>query len=85
MRDWYLAGSRHVETLLLTSLHMFAEICAFFLVSRAFGLGMDLSKAAKSPSYLVGVVRGRRGICVRHPRYLVCSLRGALQRHPRTK
>ena len=66
------------------SLRVSSKIHAFFLASRALGLGMALRRATKSLSSLVRVVGGRRGICVRHPRYLVCSLRGALRRHPRT-
>ena len=37
------------------------------------------------PPSLVRVVGGRRGGCLRLPRYSECSLRGELQRHPITK
>ena len=63
---------------------MSENIHAFFLASRAFGLGMALHRAAKSLYSLVGVVRGRRGIRVRRSRYLMCYLRGALRRHTST-
>ena len=66
------------------SLHVSADIHTFFLASRYLGLGMDLHRDAKIPSFLVRVVGGRRGIRVRFLRYLVCSLRGELPRHPRT-
>ena len=85
MWAWYLAGSWRAETLSLTSLHVSLKINAFFLSSQALGFGMDLHRAAKSLSSLVGVVRGRRKSCVRLPRYPVCYLRGALLRHPRVK
>ena len=78
MSDWYRAGYWCMETLVLTSLHMTAEIQAFFRASHAFGFVIALRRAAKIPSSLVGVFRGRRGSRVHHPRYLVCSLRLAL-------
>ena len=84
IRDWSLAGTQRAETLLSESLHVYSKIQEFFLDPRDFGLGMALYRAAKSPSYLVGVVRVRRGIRVLRPRYLVCSFRGALRRHPMT-
>ena len=73
-----------METLFLTILHVSSEIHTFFLAYWAFGLGMALRKAAKSTSSLVGVARGWRGSLMLRQRYLVCSLKGELQRHPRT-
>ena len=43
-------GSRRVETFLLMSLHVSAEIQAFCLASRGFGFGTALRRAAKSVS-----------------------------------
>ena len=90
MWAWYLAGSWSTENLSSKSLHVYANTHAFFLASLAYlaslalGLEMDLLRAAKITSSLVGMVRGRRGICVRLSMYSVCYLRGALRRHPRT-
>ena len=81
---WSLAESRRTETILLTSLHMSSNINAFYLASLAFVLKMDLCRATKSTSSIVGVVRGQRVSRVRLPRYLVCFLRGELWRHSRT-
>ena len=85
MWAWSLAGSWRAETLPLTSLHVAANIHAFFLASWSLGFGMALLRAAKSPSYLVGVVRGRRESRLCLLMYLVCSAMEALRRHPRTR
>ena len=85
MWEWSHSGSRSVENLLSTSLHVSIKIHTFFLGSWALGLGMALCRPKKSPSYLIRVVGGQRGIHVFLPRYLVCYLRGALRMHPRTK
>ena len=61
MSAWSLAGSRRVETLLLTSLHVVAKIHAFSPASLALGFSTALRRSAKSTSSLVGVVRGWRG------------------------
>ena len=61
MSDWYRAGYWCMETLVLTSLHMTAEIQAFFRASHAFGFVIALRRAAKIPSSLVGVFRVRMG------------------------
>ena len=61
MRAWSLDVPRIMETLSSTSLHVSAKIHVFFLASWAFGLGMDLRRAVKSPSSLVSVVGGQRG------------------------
>ena len=84
MRVWFCDRPGSAENLSSTSLHMSAEIHTLFLDSHVFGFWMYLRRAAKSLSSLVGVDGGRRGIHIRHRRYLVCHLRGYLQRHPRT-
>ena len=84
IRDWSFAGSRRAETLPSTSLHVASEIHAFSLESRAWVFRTALHKAAKIPSSLVGAFGGRRGSRFRPLRYLACSLKGALQIHPRT-
>ena len=84
MRDWYLSRTWRAETLLSMSLRISAGVHAFLLASQAFGLGMVLRRAAESPSSLVGVVRGQRGVCMRRPSYLLYSLMGPLRKHPRT-
>ena len=71
-----------METPMSTSLHVYANIHAFFYASRALGFRTALWRAMKSLYYVVRVVGGRRGSCVCHPRYLVCSIRVALWRHP---
>ena len=78
MRVLFRAGTQRTETLSLMSLHMYANIQAFFLASHEFGLGMDLRRSAKITSSLVGVVGGQRGIHMRRLRYSVCSIRGVL-------
>ena len=72
MWSWSLAGSRSADNILLKILHVSSNIHAFFLASRALGLGMALRRATKSLSSIVGIVGGRRGKCVRLPRYSVC-------------
>ena len=67
-----------------TSLHVASEIHAFLLASCAFGSRIYLCRDAKRQSYIIGVVGGQRGSRVRRLRYLVCSLKGSLQSHPRT-
>ena len=84
MRSCSIAGPWRAETLSFTSLYVSTNIHTFFLASRTFGFGMALSVDANGPSSLLGVVRGRRGGRMRRPSYLVCSLSGALQRHPST-
>ena len=85
MREWSLVGSRRAETLLSTSLHMVSDIHTFFRASLNLGFKTALRRSAKSPSSLVGVVRGWRGDCLILLRYLEYFLRSALRRHPRTK
>ena len=74
------AGSRRVETLSSTSLHVSSEIHSFRLPSRTFAFGTALCRAAKASSSLVGVVGGLRGHFFRPPRYLLCYVREALGR-----
>ena len=61
IRDWYLAGPLHKDTLSSTNLHVSTNAHAFFLASRDFDLGMAFHRAAKSLSSLVRVVRGPEG------------------------
>ena len=77
-------GSRRVETLSSISLHVSAEIQAFHLAYRGFGLGTALCRAAKSPSIRYGFVGGLTGHRLHSPRYRFVSNRGALGRQPRT-
>ena len=72
-----------MDTLVLMILHVSAKIFEFFHASCAFGFFITLWRVAKSPSYLVGVVGDGRGGCVRRLKYLVCSLRASLWRHPK--
>ena len=82
MRLWSRAGSRLADTLVLTSLHVSGEIHTFFPAYHALVFGIYRRRAAESPSYIVRMVGGRRGIHVNPPRYFVCSIRVALRIHP---
>ena len=81
---WSLVGFRRAETLSSTSLHVSSDIHPFFLLSLACGFGTALRRAAKILSSCLGSDGGQRVICLRPVRYFVCSLLGALQRHPST-
>ena len=61
MWAWSLVGSRRAETLLLTSLHVAADIQAFFLASKDLGFVVALRRSTKSPYSLVRVVGVHRG------------------------
>ena len=84
-RVWIHARSLRVDNLFSMSLHMHSKIQSFFLSSRDFGFGVALRRTTKSPSSIIGLIRGRRGIRVRRPSYSVCYLRGVLRRHPITR
>ena len=77
IRAWYLTRSQRVETLLSTSLHVAAEIHAFFRAYLDLYFGRYLHNSVKSLSSLTVVVGVRRGGRLRLPRYSMCSLRGA--------
>ena len=49
MSAWSLAESQDAENILSTSLHVAAEIYAFFWAYLDFGFRMALYRAAKSP------------------------------------
>ena len=72
-----------MDTPVKTILHMSAEIHVFFRASHALGFGITLQRDAKSPSSLVGVFRGWIGSRVLQLRYVMCSLRVELRRHPK--
>ena len=77
-------GSRSAETLSSMSLHVFSEIQAFRLASRGYAFRTALRRDAKSWSAHVGFTGGLTGHRFLPPRYLLCSVRGALGRQPRT-
>ena len=80
-----LAGYWRVEILRSTSLLVSFDIHTLFLASFALGLGIARKRSANGPSYLIGVVGSQRGSRMLRPRYFECSLKVALQRHPRIK
>ena len=82
---WLRTRSRCAETLSSMSLHVSSKIQAFFLASHVFVFGIDFRKAANITPSLVEVVRSLRRGRVHRPSYSMCSLRGALKRHHRTR
>ena len=84
MMSWSCSRSFRAETFSLMSLHMDSDIQPFFLASLYFVLGISLRRAAKIPSSLIGLVGGHIWRRMLLPRYLVCSLMGAIRRQPRT-
>ena len=66
------------------SLHVVSEIQEFYLASRGCAFGTAFRRATKSWSVLVGSPGGLTGHRLLPPRYLLCSVRGALGRQPRT-
>ena len=85
MISWSRAVSLHMDTLVWMSLHTSSTIHMFLLASRDLGFGISLQRSANILYYLVGVVRGRRGSRVLHPRYFVCYLRVPIWRQPSIK
>ena len=77
-------GSRHAETLSLTSLHVSSNIHVFFLAARGCNFGTAPRRAAKRLSTRVGFVGGLTGHCFLPLKYLMCSVREVLGRQPRT-
>ena len=76
---------RHMDIPFLMRLHVSSEIRVLFMSSCAFGFWIALCMSAKSMSSLVRVVGGWMGSCLSRPRYSVCSPRGVLWSHPRTR
>ena len=63
-RPWLHVGSWSMETLVSTSLHMYAKIHVLFYAYCALVLGIIHWRSMKSATSFVGVVGGRRGIRV---------------------
>ena len=80
----YTLAPRRTENLSSTSIHVSSEIQLFILLFLACGFGTALLRDAKVPSSLVGLTGGQSGSFLHPERYLVCSLSGALLRHPNT-
>ena len=68
MRPWLCAGYWSAETLILKSLHVYANIHVLLLASHTLVFGIYHGRDVKIPSSIIGVVRGQRGIHILHPR-----------------